>query len=136
VHRHLHFFCLNLSFLDLRFLGWTADISLVVPPAIGVALGCRLGRMASVRIGVVGDFSAGNVTHAATNAAYADAAAALGTELVVEWVPTVDLVADPPARLAGFHGILAAPGSPYVDMDGALGAIRHARERGIPFTGT
>jgi len=36
----------------------------------------------------------------------------------------------------GYGGIVAAPGSPYASMEGVLAAIRHARERGVPFTGT
>jgi CTP synthase (UTP-ammonia lyase) len=55
-----------------------------------------------------------------------------------------DLVVDPywvPSEAAhdgldGFDGIWVLPGSPYRDRDGALAAVRTARERGIPFLGT
>lgn len=40
------------------------------------------------------------------------------------------------ARLAVFDGVWIAPGSPYRSMEGALGAIRYARERGVPLVGT
>ncbi len=48
-----------------------------------------------------------------------------------EWVAT-----DSGRSLAGFDGIWLVPGSPYADDDGAYAAIRHARERGIPFLGS
>ena len=38
--------------------------------------------------------------------------------------------------LRGFHGIWCVPGSPYASMDGALNAIRFARENKVPFLGT
>jgi CTP synthase (UTP-ammonia lyase) len=55
-----------------------------------------------------------------------------------------DLVLDPywvPSEAAhdgleGFDGIWMVPGSPYRDREGALAAVRTARERGIPFLGT
>ena len=53
----------------------------------------------------------------------------------------VDAVLDPAEdaedrRLDGFDGIWIVPGSPYASEDGALAAVRVARERGIPFLGT
>jgi len=83
----------------------------------------------SARVGIVGDFNPRNVTHVATN----DALAGLG--LVFEWVDT-DRVGDPSARLAGYAGLWIAPASPYRDMEGALTAVRYARERGVPLVGT
>ena len=38
--------------------------------------------------------------------------------------------------LREFDAVWCVPASPYADMDGALGAIRHARETGMPFLGT
>jgi CTP synthase (UTP-ammonia lyase) len=52
-----------------------------------------------------------------------------------EWVPT-ESVGDAAARLAGFDGIWIGPASPYRSMEGALAAIRYARERGVPLVGT
>lgn len=88
-----------------------------------------------VRIAIVGDHRPENPTHVATDAAYADAAAALGVGLDAVWVPTVRVAADADGALAEFDGIMAAPGT-YADMDGALSAIRLARERRVPFLGT
>lgn len=49
------------------------------------------------------------------------------------WVPTTDATA---TDLAGFDGIWLLPGSPYQSEEGALHAVRVAREHGIAFLGT
>jgi CTP synthase (UTP-ammonia lyase) len=84
----------------------------------------------SDRVAVVGDFQPKNRTHHATNAALDH------VRLRFEWVGTETVGTDPAARLAGYDGVWIAPASPYRDMDGALGAIRYARERGVPLVGT
>jgi CTP synthase (UTP-ammonia lyase) len=48
-----------------------------------------------------------------------------------EWVPT-----DEAGDLDGFDGVWLLPGSPYRSEQGALAAVRTARERGLPFLGT
>ncbi|MGA2082366.1 MAG: gamma-glutamyl-gamma-aminobutyrate hydrolase family protein [Holophaga sp.] len=83
-------------------------------------------------IGIVGDRDPGNRTHLATEAALGH----LAEPAAFEWVPTEDVGADPGSRLAGFQGLIIAPGSPYRSMEGALAAIRHARERKVPVLGT
>ncbi len=85
---------------------------------------------ASALIAVIGDFNPKNSTHRFTNAALGH----LG--LRFDWVPT-DAVGDKPAKqLADYDGLWIAPASPYRSMDGALSAIRYARERGVPLVGT
>ena len=81
-------------------------------------------------VGVVGDFDAKNPTHAFTNAALEQ------LKLGCQWVPTDTVPAEPWGRLGYYAGLWIAPASPYRDMDGALAAIRHARERGVPLVGT
>ena len=82
-------------------------------------------------VGIVGDFNPRNPTHQATNEGLAHAG------LPFEWVPTEEVVPSrAPERLDGCAGLLIAPASPYVSMDGALAAIRFARERGVPLVGT
>jgi CTP synthase (UTP-ammonia lyase) len=82
-------------------------------------------------VGIVGDFDPTNPTHQATNRALGHAG------LPFEWVPTEEVApARPEARLAAYPGLLIAPASPYRSMDGALAAIRLARERGVPLVGT
>jgi len=86
---------------------------------------------------VVGDFNAGNRSHAATNDAIRHCAAALGTSVEARWVGTEMLASSGAAsRLAEADGLWIAPASPYESMDGALAAIRFARERRVPTLGT
>jgi CTP synthase (UTP-ammonia lyase) len=87
-------------------------------------------QRAPARIAVVGDLNLENPTHRATN----QALSALG--LAHEWVATDGVGDDAGARLAGHAGLWIAPASPYRRMGGALAAIRHARERGVPLVGT
>lgn len=84
----------------------------------------------TARIAVVGDFDGRNPTHAFTNAALGHVG------LGFDWVPTDSIGGEAQRRLGGFHGVWIAPASPYRSMDGALAAIRYARERGVPLVGT
>jgi CTP synthase (UTP-ammonia lyase) len=81
------------------------------------------------RVAVIGDFSKRNETHRATNAELSAAGASFA------WLPTNAMhhVAE---TLRDVDAVWISPGSPYASMDGALTAIRHARERGIPLVGT
>jgi CTP synthase (UTP-ammonia lyase) len=81
-------------------------------------------------IAVVGDFNPKNSTHQFTNSALEHVG------LRFEWIPTESIHGDPAAQLSTYRGLLIAPASPYRSMDGALSAIRYARERGVPLVGT
>jgi len=81
-------------------------------------------------IAVVGDLNLANPTHRFTNSALEYVG------LPFEWLPT-DAIGDrADERLARYAGLWIAPASPYRSMDGALSAIRYARERGVPLVGT
>ena len=91
----------------------------------------------SVRIGVVGDYRADNRSHVATTNGLRYAARVAGVSLELEWVPTSRVKAEAPAEaLRALEGIFLAPGSPYTSMEGALAAIRFAREHGVPLAAT
>ena len=92
--------------------------------------------MSKLEIGVIGEFDAGFAPHLATNAALDHAAAAIGEEVRVTWLPTATLETGADRSLAGFDGLWCPPGSPYRSLAGALAAIRVAREGAIPFIGT
>jgi CTP synthase (UTP-ammonia lyase) len=81
-------------------------------------------------VGIVGDFDPKNPTHGFTNEALGH------LRLTYEWVPTEEVPAAAAPRLGRYAGLWIAPASPYRDMDGALAAIRYARERGVPLVGT
>jgi CTP synthase (UTP-ammonia lyase) len=92
---------------------------------------------AELKIGIIGDFDPASHTHPRTNDALQHAAAQLGRDISIAWIPTEELSARTAAvQLDGFAGIWCSPGSPYRSMEGALAGIRFARERGYPFTGT
>ncbi len=92
--------------------------------------------MTPLKIGIIGDFDPGSRTHPRTNRALEHAAAHLGGEISIEWIPTESIANDGAGALERCAGIVCSPGSPYRSMEGALEGIRFARERGVPFTGT
>jgi len=86
-------------------------------------------------IALVGDYNPTVTAHQAIPRALERAEAASGRRIAWQWVPTAE-VATLPAMLAHYRGFWAVPASPYQSMSGALMAIRHAREQGVPFLGT
>jgi CTP synthase (UTP-ammonia lyase) len=89
-----------------------------------------------VSVGVVGDFDPEFPPHRATDSALQHAAAALGVTVAVRWHRTESLAASDPAGVLTEDAVWCAPGSPYKSLDGALRAIRFARERDLPLLGT
>ena len=90
-----------------------------------------------LRIGVIGDFDPGFLSHFATNAAFYDAAAKLGSRLELRWLPTPSLDgASPESCLGDWDGLVASPGSPYKSFTGMLRGIEFARTHNRPFYGT
>ena len=89
-----------------------------------------------VRIALIGDYHPQVKAHVAVPAAPALAAADLVCKIEPVWLPTPSLNHCAEQQLSGFAAIWCVPNSPYVSMDGALRAIRWARESGRPFLGT
>lgn len=89
---------------------------------------------AVIRIGLIGDFDPAVTAHQAIPRALALAAEATGVPVPHEWVPTDEIRDD--GRVADFDALWCVPASPYRSTDGALRAIRFAREQGRPFLGT
>jgi CTP synthase (UTP-ammonia lyase) len=87
--------------------------------------------MATIPLGILGDFNPEYPTHRATNESIQHAAKALRVPLEAVWLPT-----DEPQCYEHFQGFLCAPGSPYKSFEGALAGIRYAREHDVPFLGT
>jgi CTP synthase (UTP-ammonia lyase) len=80
-----------------------------------------------VRIAIVGDYNQDSSHHVATNEALTHTAEFLSIPLEYTGAEIT---------LRKFHGLWAAPGSPYSSTEGALNGIRFAREQGRPFIGT
>lgn len=90
-----------------------------------------------MKIAVIGDFDSERLSHSATNAALRHAADTFSIALTADWLPTTLLETKiDAANLEAYSGLFCAPGGPYKSLNGALEAIRFARERGRPFIGT
>lgn len=91
----------------------------------------------SIRVGVVADYNSKNRFHVATEASLIHAGASLGIPIECVWMDTDTLLDDSAVeRFRHCHAIFAGTSSPYRSMEGALRAIRFAREEGWPFIGT
>ena len=85
-------------------------------------------------IALIGDYDASVPAHQAIPLALGLAGARLGHPTRFEWIATDEIESTP--RLTPFDGVWCVPASPYRSMDGALTAIRFARETRRPFLGT
>jgi CTP synthase (UTP-ammonia lyase) len=85
-----------------------------------------------VRIAVVGDFREGYEPHQVTRDFLAHAAASSSFKAEFSWLPTDQITTQ---VLHQFDALWIAPGSPYRSLEGALHAIRFARENNIPLGG-
>ncbi|PWK44756.1 CTP synthase C-terminal region-related (seleno)protein [Pseudomonas sp. OV226] len=88
----------------------------------------------AIRIALIGDYDPQVTAHQAIPVALGMAAEQLSLNVQFQWLATDQINADTP--LQDFDGFWCLPGSPYRDMDGALRAIRFAREQQRPFLGT
>lgn len=88
----------------------------------------------NIAIGLIGDYSQSVPAHRAAPLALQRAARALRIEIGFEWVPTEEVTSA--SRISRFDGLWCVPASPYRSMEGALLAIRYARENRVPFLGT
>lgn len=89
----------------------------------------------TIKIGLVGDYSPEVTAHVAIPKALALAADDTGDKVEVTWLATESIARDA-EQLSSFDALWCVPASPYASMDGALTAIRFARERRLPFLGT
>jgi len=91
----------------------------------------------TLRVGIIGDFDPSYPSHIATNEALRHAARAVSLGVGWSWLPTYSLDNEGSETvLEQFDALWCAPGSPYKSMNGALRAIRFAREHDWPFVGT
>lgn len=88
----------------------------------------------SLRIALVGDYNADVIAHQAIPLAIDDAAAVLELAVEYHWLPTQDIKSTD--DFADYNAIWLVPASPYLNTEGALLAVRYARENSLPFLGT
>lgn len=89
----------------------------------------------ALRIGLIGDYNPDVKAHRAIPLALEMAGSHLACSVQPQWLPTRSLHLEP-MLASGFDGLWCVPASPYASMEGALSAIRYARESGTPFLGT
>jgi CTP synthase (UTP-ammonia lyase) len=90
-----------------------------------------------VSIGIIGDYDKNKTSHPATNQAIQHAADILSIKADVTWLSTPSFLTKAgQEKLVQFDGIWASSGSPYQSLEGAISAIRTARETKKPFIGT
>jgi CTP synthase (UTP-ammonia lyase) len=87
-----------------------------------------------VRIGLIGDYDAGVTAHRAIPRALAQAAATNNCAVYGEWIHTARITND--AVVQQCDALWCVPATPYENAEGALRAIRFAREHDVPFLGT
>jgi CTP synthase (UTP-ammonia lyase) len=92
--------------------------------------------MQTVQIGLVGDYNAAVIAHQAIPRALELGGDAVGVRVAPTWLPTEEIEEPVAEGLARFDGLWCVPASPYRSTEGALAAIRWARETGAPFLGT
>ncbi len=90
----------------------------------------------AIRVALIGDFDPAVTAHRAIPVALRLSADRLGVDVAPEWVHTSSIGVRAASRLAGFAAVWCVPASPYASAEGALAAIRFARESGRPFLGT
>ena len=81
---------------------------------------------------LIGDRSPAVIAHEAIPKAIA----LTGLPARAQWLATRDITSIDSVARCNAQAIWCVPGSPYDNMEGALLAIRFAREQGIPFLGT
>jgi CTP synthase (UTP-ammonia lyase) len=88
-----------------------------------------------LRVALIGDYNPSAIAHQAIPEALRLAASASAVDLEPVWTHTSSIGCRN-GEFAEFDGIWCVPASPYANEDGALAAIRFAREHGVPFLGT
>lgn len=94
----------------------------------------NLTENTAIRIALIGDYDPNVTAHQAIPVALGLVAEHTGLNVQFQWLATDQIDADTP--LANFDGFWCVPASPYRHEDGALRAIRFAREQQRPFLGT
>jgi CTP synthase (UTP-ammonia lyase) len=89
-----------------------------------------------IKIGLIGDYSPAVTAHIAIPKALQLSSQRLNDDLEYHWLDTDKISKKYFNELNSFDGFWAVPASPYKDMEGALSAIKFARENNVPFLGT
>jgi CTP synthase (UTP-ammonia lyase) len=89
---------------------------------------------ARFRVALIGDYNPSVIAHQAIPEALR-LSADTGHSVEGVWIHTKS-ISNAEVQLRDFHGIWCVPATPYASMEGALDAIKFARESERPFLGT
>src|SRR3989442_12663178 len=93
--------------------------------------------MRCIRIGLIGEQNLEVRAHRAIPKALELAGSSLGIAAEPVWLPTALLAEDTGGKVGACQALWCVPNSPYESLEGALAAIRYAREtEQRPFLGT
>jgi CTP synthase (UTP-ammonia lyase) len=91
----------------------------------------------TVAVGIIGDYNPNYQSHIATTDSLRHVGEALSINIEASWLPTISIEKEyNDSSFKKYNALWCAPGSPYISIDGALKAIRYARENDVPFIGT
>ncbi len=94
---------------------------------------------AQLKIALIGDYSPDVTAHVAIPKALDIASASpelQDFDVSYDWILTRNIPEDVTGLLADYAALWCVPASPYENMDGALAAIRYARENNLAFLGS
>jgi CTP synthase (UTP-ammonia lyase) len=92
--------------------------------------------MKKIKIGLIGDYNPEVTAHKAIPLALKLSSEKLNLPVEYFWLDTELIKKKYFNELNSFNGLWAVPATPYTDIEGALAAIKFARENNIPFLGT
>ena len=92
--------------------------------------------MIKIKIGLIGDYQPNVTAHMAIPKALKLSSQKLNCEVEYLWLDTDLITKKHLGELNSFDGLWSVPATPYKDMEGALSAIKFARENNVPFLGT
>ncbi len=92
--------------------------------------------MKKIKIGLIGDYDPNVTAHIAIPKALQLSSEKLNHPVEYIWLNTELINKKYFNELNSFNGLWAVPATPYKDIEGALAAIKFARENNIPFLGT
>ncbi|MEQ8390761.1 MAG: CTP synthase [Thalassospira sp.] len=91
----------------------------------------------TIHIALIGDYNPDVTAHQAIPKALEIAGDQIASPITFDWIATTSFDGvDANVVLGRYDAIWCVPASPYQSLDGALAAIRYARENKVPFLGS
>ena len=88
------------------------------------------------KIAIIGEFYENFKPHTALNSSIEHVKQKLKLDISYEWIDTLKAEREGEKLFSEYAGFWSAPGSPFKSLNGAVSAIKYARENDIPHLGT